>query len=412
MSQINPFESAKIQLQKAAHIANFDQKYIERLSVPDRFVEVNIPVIMDDGQQKIFKGFRSQHNNSRGPYKGGTRYFKQVNLDEILALSFWMTFKNAVVNIPFGGGKGGIIFDPKKVSTTELERITRAYVRKIFHIIGPKIDSPGPDVGVSSQVMDWMMDEYNLVTGLKQEAVVTGKSLSSGGSAGREEATGFGGGVVLREVLSKNLIQAQAKTLAIQGFGNVGTFLAKSVEDLGWKIVAISDSKGGVFNPAGIDVAAAFAHKKQTGSLHDLSGSKNISNGELLELDVDVLVPAALENVLTAENADKIRAKMIFEMANGPTTPKADEIFNQKKKIVIPDILANSGGVAASYFEWYQNMHGEKWTVDEVLKKLHNQMSQAFKDVFATQQKYQTSFRNAAYILALERIINVMKEKE
>src|SRR3989344_175038 len=411
MHRVNPFETAKKQLDQAAKIADFDPKYIERLKVPDRYVEVSIPVVMDNGEQKIFTGFRSQHNNARGPYKGGTRYFEQVNLDEIRALSFWMTFKNAVVNIPFGGGKGGIIFDPKKVSPAELERITRGYVQKIFHLIGPEVDSPGPDVGAGSQVMDWIMDEYSKLSGKKQFAASTGKSLDQGGSEGREEATGYGGGVILREVLSKNLIQPIKKTIAIQGFGNVGTFLAKSVHELGWRIVALSDSKGGVFNDQGIDLEQAAQHKKATGSLKDLAGTRNITNEELLELDVDILVPAALENVLTAENANRIKAQMIFEMANGPTTPEADEIFNQKKKIIIPDILANSGGVATSYYEWYQNMHQEKWPVDEVLSKLHTLMVQAFNDVFAVQQKYQTSFRNAAYILGAERIINTIKNK-
>src|SRR3989344_2620595 len=330
MHRVNPFETAKKQLDQAAKIADFDPKYIERLKVPDRYVEVSIPVIMDNGEQKIFTGFRSQHNNARGPYKGGIRYSEQVNLDEIRALSFWMTFKNAVVNIPFGGGKGGIIFDPKKVSEAELERITRGYVGKIFNLIGPELDCPGPDVGTSAQIMDWIMDEYGRLSGKEQLAVATGKTLEHGGSNGREEATGFGGGVILREVLSKNLISSDRKTIAIQGFGNVGSYLAESVRELGWKIVALSDSKGGIYNESGINLAAAEAHKKKTGALRDFEHSKNISNEELLELDIDVLVPAALENVFTMENAPKIKATMIFEMANGPTTPEADEIFNKK----------------------------------------------------------------------------------
>ncbi len=411
MLNINPFESAKKQLDQAASIAKLDPNFIARLKLPDRYVEVSIPVIMDNGEQKIFTGFRSQHNNARGPYKGGTRYFEQVSLDEIRALSFWMTFKNAVVNIPFGGGKGGIIFDPKKVSQGELERITRGYAQKIFPLIGPQLDAPGPDVGAGAQIMDWIMDEYSRLSGKRQLAVSTGKTLPNGGSAGREAATGFGGGVILREVISQNLVPSDRKTIAIQGFGNVGTFLAESVRELGWKIVALSDSKGGVYNEAGIDLTQAEGHKKQTGALRDLPGSKNISNEELLELDVDVLVPAALENVLTAGNASKVQAKMIFEMANGPTTPEADEIFSQNHKIVIPDILANSGGVATSYYEWYQNIHNEKWTEQQVLDKLLVQMTQAFTDVFAVQQKYQTTFRNAAYILASERVIQAMKTR-
>jgi glutamate dehydrogenase (NAD(P)+) len=411
MANINPFETAKKQLESAAKIAQSDPNLIAQLKLPDRYVEVSIPVIMDNGEQKIFTGFRSQHNNARGPYKGGTRYFEQVSLDEIRALSFWMTFKNAVVNIPFGGGKGGIIFDPKKVSKAELERITRAYTDKIFHLIGPQVDCPGPDVGTSAQIMDWIMDEYSKLSGQKQLAVTTGKTLDHGGSEGREAATGFGGGVVLREALSKKLIASDRKTIAIQGFGNVGTFLAESVKELGWKIVALSDSKGGIYNESGLDLKQAEAHKKQTGALRDLSGSKNISNEELIELDVDVLVPAALENVFTAENADKIRAKMIFEMANGPTTPEADEVFAKKNIVVIPDILANSGGVATSYYDWYQNLHNEKWTEKEVLDKLHKLMTDAFAEVFAVQQKYKTTFRNAAFILAINRIAQAIKDQ-
>lgn len=405
----NPFENAKRQLDLAASIAKFDPNLVERLKFPDRYVEVSIPVMMDDGKQKIFTGFRSQHNNARGPYKGGTRYFEQVSLDEIRALSFWMTFKNAIVNIPMGGGKGGIIFDPKKVSKRELESITRGYVQKIFHLIGPEVDSPGPDIGAGSEIMDWIMDEYSRLSGKKVLAASTGKSIGNGGSNGRAESTGFGGGVVLREVLSKKFISTERKTIAIQGFGLVGTFLAESVRELGWKIVALSDSRGGIYNENGIDLGEAEAHKKKTGALQDLQGSKNISNSELLELDVDVLVPAALENVLTLENAHKIKAKIIFEMANGPTTPEADEILNKNGKIIIPDILANSGGVATSYYEWYQNIHNEKWTTEEVLKKLEKLMSQAFVDVYTVQQKYKTTFRNAAYILALERIKEKIK---
>ncbi|MDP3993454.1 MAG: Glu/Leu/Phe/Val dehydrogenase [Candidatus Doudnabacteria bacterium] len=402
---INPFETAKAQLDKAAATANLDSDLIERLKVPDRYVEVSIPVVMDNGEQKIFTGFRSQHNNARGPYKGGIRFHPEVSLDEVRALSFWMTFKNAVVGVPFGGGKGGVVFDPKKVSPAELEKISRGYIQKISRLIGPELDVPAPDVNTNSQIMDWMVDEYAKLTRNKNApACFTGKSLGNGGSEGRQEATGFGGGIVLREVLAKNLIQARGKTIAIQGFGNVGQFIAEAVANLGWKIVALSDSKGGVYNEAGLNLTEAEAHKKQTGALKDLSGSANITNAELLELGVDVLIPAALENVLTAENAGRVKAPLIFEMANGPTTTEADEIFQNSGKIVIPDILANSGGVGTSYFEWYQNMHGEHWPREQVLDKLKSLMIQAFADVFTVHKKYQTSFRSAAYILAAERL--------
>ena len=402
---INPFETAKAQLDKAAAAANLDSDLVERLKVPDRYVEVSIPVVMDNGEQKIFTGFRSQHNNARGPYKGGIRFHPEVNLDEVRALSFWMTFKNAVVGVPFGGGKGGIVFDPKKVSLAELEKISRGYVQKISRLIGPELDVPAPDVNTNSQIMDWMVDEYAKLTRDKNAlACFTGKSLGNGGSEGRQEATGFGGGVVLREILAKNLIQAKRKTIAIQGFGNVGQFIAEAVASLGWKIVALSDSKGGIYNETGLNLQAAGEHKKQTGALKDFSGSANITNAELLELGVDVLIPAALENVLTAENAERVKAPLIFEMANGPTTTEADEIFQNSGKIVIPDILANSGGVATSYFEWYQNMHREKWSREQVLDKLKSLMIQALADVFTVHKKYQTSFRSAAYILAAERL--------
>ncbi len=405
----NPFESAKAQLDAAAKIGNFDPNKIEQLKSPDRYVEVSIPVTMDDGSQKIFTGFRSQHNNARGPYKGGIRYHQQVSLDEVRALSFWMTFKNAVVNVPLGGGKGGIIVNPKELSEAELERLSRGYIQKIFRLIGPEIDVPAPDVNTDGKIMSWFLDEYEKLVGAKAPATFTGKPVENGGSEGRTEATGFGGGYVLQQAVEHGLVTGDKKTIAIQGFGNVATYLAEIVKDLGFTIVALSDSKGGIYNEAGIDVASAEAHKKETGALKDLSGTKNLSNEELLELDVAVLVPAALENVLTKDNASKIKSKFILEMANGPTTPEADEIFAQNGVVVIPDILANSGGVATSYFEWYQNMHNEKWTKDDVLSKLKDLMIQAFKDVLDKKNKYNTTFRSAAYILATERIIAAMK---
>ncbi len=405
----NPFETAKHQLDEAASIAGLDANMVERLKNPDRYTEVSIPVIMDNGGQKIFTGFRSQHNNNRGPYKGGIRYHQNVSLDEVRALSFWMSFKNAVVNVPFGGGKGGIIFDPKQVSEGELERISRGYIQKIWRLLGPELDVPAPDVNTNGQIMGWMLSEYEQLTGTKAPATFTGKSLDNGGSEGRTEATGFGGGYVLRESIKNKLVPGDKKTIAIQGFGNVATYLAESVKDLGFSVVALSDSKGGIYNEAGLDLAKAEEHKKKTGVLKDFPGSQNISNEELLELDVTVLVPAALENVLTGDNADRVKAKFILEMANGPTTPEADEIFAKKNIPVIPDILANSGGVAASYYEWYQNMHGEHWSKQQVLEKLDQQMTQAFADVYSAKQKHNCTFRQAAYILAAGRIMEAMK---
>ncbi len=412
---INPFESAKAQLNVAALVSNADSVVVERLKNFDRYIEVSIPVQMDDGTVRNFQGFRSQHNNARGPYKGGIRYHQDVNLDEVRALSFWMTFKNAVVNVPFGGGKGGIVLNPKELSEGELERLSRGYMKLMWRNFGPQLDVPAPDVNTNGQIMGWMRDEFEKLSGGESSpGVITGKAISEGGSEGRTEATGFGGGFVLRQALSAGLLSGVAtetdgKTIAIQGFGNVATYLAESVKELGFKIVALSDSKGGIYNENGIDIAAAEEHKKSTGALRGLKGSSETTNEALLELDVDVLVPAALENVLTGENASKVKAKLILEMANGPTTPEADEIFAKNGVVVVPDILANSGGVCVSYFEWYQNVNNEKWSKEEVLKKLEEHMVAAFTEVRRVQEKYSCAMRTAAYIVALERLAEKMK---
>jgi glutamate dehydrogenase/leucine dehydrogenase len=401
----NPFESAKKQLQTAAEIAQLNPKQINRLMYPDRYIEVSIPVEMDDGSQKIFTGLRSQHNNTLGPYKGGIRYHQDVNQDEVRALSFWMTFKNAVINVPFGGGKGGIIVNPKELSETELEKLSRGYMRQMWRNFGPQIDVPAPDVNTNSMIMGWMRDEFEKLTGTAAPGVITGKAIEDGGSYGRTEATGFGGGYILREAALAGMVPQDRKTIAIQGFGNVATYFSEYVEQHGFKIVALSDSKGGVYNPDGIDVKLAEQHKKAVGALKGLANTSEITNEQLLELDVDVLVPAALENVFTAHNAEKIRAKFILEMANGPTTPQADEVFSQKGITVVPDILANSGGVCVSYFEWYQNMHNEQWSKEDVLKKLDEHMVTAFREVRDIQAKYNCTLRNAAYIVAANRIL-------
>lgn len=409
---MNPFENARRQLANAAKIAGLDKNKIKRLMSPDRYLEVSIPVVMDSGEQKIFTGFRSQHNNARGPYKGGIRYHPEVNLNEVLALSFWMSFKNAVVDVPFGGGKGGIIADPKMLSQNELEKLSRGYVQKMYPVLGPELDVPAPDVNTNPQIMSWMVDEYKRITGNeKAQAAFTGKPLGKGGSEGREEATGFGGFYVFEEAerfLSSGK-NAVSKSVAIQGFGNVATFFAQMAGEKGYKVVAVSDSKGGIYNKAGIDPRAALAHKKQTGGLRGLSGTKELTNKELLELPVDVLAPSALENIFTTDNAGKIKARLIVELANGPTTPEADEIFEKNNVTVIPDILANSGGVCVSYYEWYQNMNNETWSKEQVLTKLSTQIKQAFADVLKEKQKHNTTFRNAAYVLAAQRIIEKMQ---
>lgn len=403
----NPFESAKQQLTQAAAIAGFERDEIEQLKLPHRYVEVSIPVKMDSGVQKIFTGFRSQHNNNRGPYKGGIRFHQDVNLDEVRALSFWMSFKNAVVNVPFGGGKGGVIVNPKELSLGELERLSRGYVQKMYPVLGPEFDVPAPDVNTNGQIMNWMVDEYFKQTkNPKSKAVFTGKPLDKGGSQGREEATGFGGFYVFEGLLSKNSVKVlSGAKIALQGFGNVSTFFAKMAFEQGFKIVALSDSKGGIYSSEGLDLNKVLAHKKETGSLKDFPGAKNISNEELLVSECDVLVPAALENVLTKDNAEKVKAKLIVEMANGPTTPEADEIFAKNGVVVVPDILANSGGVCVSYYEWYQNMNDLSWSKEEVLEKLKKQIKQAFEDVYLVKEQYKTTMRNSAYILATKRII-------
>ncbi len=413
-TNMNPFANAIAQLDKAQKIAQFPRNFIERMKTPDRYVEVSIPIMMDDGSERIFHGFRSQHNNARGPYKGGIRFHPNVDLDEVRALSFWMTFKTAVVNVPFGGGKGGIIVDPKKLSENEIEKLSRGYIKKMYPVLGPELDVPAPDVNTGEKIMGFMLDEYEKIIDKKAPATFTGKAVLNGGSEGRTEATGFGGGVVVREALafgavSSGGVSANGATVAIQGFGNVATYFMQSMADQGLKVVALSDSKGGIYNKDGIDLSLANAHKKSSGSLSGLAGTTDITNEKLLELEVDILVPSALENVLTAQNAVDVKAKLIIEMANGPTTSDADEIFEKRGIVVIPDILANSGGVATSYFEWYQNMHNEKWSREDVLKKLDILMVSAFKDVVSLKEKYNTTFRNAAYILAAQRIESATK---
>ncbi len=411
MNKTNPFETALHQMTHAAEVAKTDPSIVELLKNLDRYVEASIPVKMDDGTLKVFSGFRSQHNNFRGPYKGGIRFHPDVNLDEVKALSFWMTFKNAVVDVPFGGGKGGIIVDPKSLSTSELERLSKGYVEKMFSIFGPNKDVPAPDVNTNGQIMLWMLEKYEEILGEKAAATFTGKPVGKGGSEGREEATGFGGLSVLREALKMNVFSNGAPTVAVQGFGNVATHFAAGLKNLGLKLAAISDSKGGVFNPEGIDVDTVIAYKKEHGTLKDFPGAKEISNEELLTLPVDILVPAALENVLTEQNANDVKAKMIVELANGPTTTEADKIFDQKDIIVIPDILANSGGVATSYFEWYQNMHNESWKKEDVLSKLDEKMVKAFGDVLIATEKYQTSMRTGAYIVAIGRLVEALPKE-
>ena len=405
----NPFEGALAQLEKANKIAKLKEEIFASLKQPERQIEVNFPLRRDSGKVEIVRGYRVQYNNWLGPFKGGLRYHPEVDINEVKALAFWMTIKNAVCGVPFGGGKGGIEIDPKVLSKREIEGLTREFARKLAPNIGPKVDVPAPDVNTNSKIMDWFEDEFSKITGKKTLAVVTGKSLSNGGSEGREEATGLGGFFVLEELLRKlNLKRPQ--TVAIQGFGNVGIHIGLLLFQAGHKVVAVSDSKGGIYNKegCGLNVLEVADCKAKTGKVTDyLSGSKGIiavSNEKLLELSVDILIPAALEGVINSKNAQKIKAKMVFEMANGPTTAEADEILAKRKILVVPDVLANSGGVTVSYFEWLQNMKNERWAKTEVNRKLEKKMILAFSEVWAIYKREKTSLRTAAYILALLRL--------
>ena len=399
----NPWERAQKQLENAAKHFKLDSFWHAKLQHPDRVIEVSIPMHMDDGSIRVLKGFRVQHNNTRGPYKGGLRYHQDVNMDEVRALAFWMTMKNAVIDVPFGGGKGGIQVNPKELSEAELERLTREFTRKLVPVIGPHLDVPAPDVNTTGQIMSWLVDEYSKAIGKASPAVVTGKPIANGGSEGRTEATGLGGSYSFLALLSQLGKSPKNLTVAIQGFGNVGSYLAEYLHEAGCKIVALSDSKGGIYMPEGIDVKAAMAYKEHTGAIQGFGG-KNIKSDETLTLPVDVIVPAALENSITDQNADQIKAKFVLELANGPTTIEADKILEQKNIIVIPDILANSGGVAVSYFEWKQNISNEKWAKQDVFHKLKEKMDIATHKVYAISQKHNVSLRTAAYMLALENI--------
>lgn len=405
----NPFENALKQLEKAAKIMDLDKNIHEVLKQPDRVLTVSVPVRMDSGEVKVFTGFRSQYNDALGPYKGGIRYHENVSLDEVKALSFWMMVKCATVNIPMGGGKGGIIVDSKKLSEGENERMSREYIRKIWREIGSDKDVPAPDMYTTPKIMGWMRDEYEKLVGHSDPGVITGKAIADGGSEGREQATAQGGVYVTRELMKKMNLMAGETKVAIQGMGNVGGFMAKLLVKDGFKVVALSDSKGGVYNEDGLDLNTVFAHKEKTGSLSGMDGVQNVSNAELLELPVDILVPSAMENQITADNAANIKAKVIVEMANGPTTPEADEILSQRGVVLVPDVLANAGGVTVSCFEWEQNVKNLKWSEAEVLAKLEPLMVTAFNEVWETKEKYSVPMRTAAFVKAIERVASKMK---
>jgi glutamate dehydrogenase/leucine dehydrogenase len=405
----NPFLSAQKQLQNTVKYLKDYEGVIDKLKSPQRVIEFNLSIKMDDGSTKVFQAYRSQHNNARGPFKGGIRYHQDVTIDEVKALSTWMTWKCAVVDIPYGGGKGGIIVNPNELSINELERLSREYARALVPFIGQDIDIPAPDVNTNGQIMSWILDEYELITGKKEPGVITGKPIELGGSLGRDRATGQGGVYVLQELTRQLSLDPNNIKIAIQGFGNAGQWFARLASKLGYIIVAVSDSKSGIYNENGLDVEKIIEFKNNNNGLDKYIEYSQISNKELLELPVDILVPAALENVINTSNADKIQAKYILELANGPTTPEADEILFGKNIMVIPDVLANAGGVTVSYFEWVQNRMGYYWTQEEVLQKLEPIMVKAFQDSYAKTAQLQVNMRIGTYVLAVERVIEAEK---
>ena len=393
----------------AARLLGLDPGLWKILTSPKRQIIVSCPVVMDNGQIEVFTGYRVQYNITLGPAKGGIRYHPGVTLDEVTALAAWMTWKCALAHIPFGGGKGGIICDPTRMSRRELEALTRRYVAEIIDAIGPEKDVPAPDVNTNDQVMAWIMDTYSMHVGHTSTAVVTGKPIEMGGSLGRREATGRGVMIVTREAAKHLGVQIQGATVAVQGFGNVGSVSADLLAGIGAKIVAVSDWKGGVHNPQGLDVAAMLEYAKTHKSIDGFPGGEPLTNEQLFTLDVDFLIPAALENQITIENADGIKAKAIVEGANGPTTPEAHHLLHKKGIFVVPDILANSGGVTGSYFEWVQNRHGYYWTEAEVNKQLEEKMVEAYNAVLKMSLRHKTDMRTAAYVVAIDRVATVTR---
>ena len=408
--KLNPFEIAQRQLDEAAEILKLDEASHAILRNPLRELHVEIPVKMDDGTVKVFQGFRVQYNDARGPTKGGIRFHPEETIDTVRALAAWMTWKTAVMDIPYGGAKGGVICNPKAMSEKELENLARGYIRAIGRFIGPEKDIPAPDVYTTPQIMAWMMDEYSKIVGYNAFGVITGKPIPLGGSLGRGDATARGGMYTVREAARFFGIDLKEATFAVQGYGNAGSFGAILAKELfGSKIVAVSDSRGGIYSEKGLDPYAVLEHKKKTGSVVDFPGTTPITNEELLELDVTVIVPAALENVITAENAPRIKARIIAELANGPTTPEADEILHKNGKFVIPDFLCNAGGVTVSYFEWVQNINGYYWPIERVHEELDRKMTKAFNDVLEQYKERKVHPRLAAYLVAVQRVVEAMK---
>ncbi len=400
----NPFRIAQQQLRLVGETFNIDPNLIAVLEQCKKSVVVSVPVRMDDGSIRTFEGYRVTHNIARGPSKGGIRYHPDVTLDEVKALAMWMTWKCALMGIPFGGAKGGVVCDPKRLSVGELERLTRRYTTEIITEIGPERDIPAPDVGTGPREMAWIFDTYSMNKGHSVLGVVTGKPLTVGGSLGRLEATARGALYCLLEALEKLAIDVRGLRVAVQGFGNVGSYLARFLHEEGATVIALSDSTGGIYNPKGIDVPAAIVHKREAGTLRGLKGTEPITNEELVLLECDVLAPCALEQVITADNADRVRARIVLEGANGPTTPAADDILEERGILILPDVLANAGGVVVSYFEWVQGLQEYFWKEAEVNEKLREITSNAFQATWAVREEKGTSMRMAAYGLAVARV--------
>lgn len=408
--RLDPFQNATRQLEIVKEIIGLEDNIFEQLKTPQRVIEVFIPVKMDNGRIKVFRGFRAQYNDARGPAKGGIRFHPDVSREEVLALSAWMTWKTAAINIPLGGGKGGVIVDPKELSEGELERLSRGYIQAIARFIGPSVDVPAPDVYTDPKIMGWMLDEYEKIAGEHRPGVITGKPLSIGGSAAREYSTAQGAAHVL-EAAAKKIKLPENSRVSIQGFGNAGAYLAEILEKKGYKIVAVSDSKGAIANPAGLNIQELLAHKKATGSVAKYLKGKDFSSSQWLEQEVDIFVPAALENSVTKDNVGSLKTKLVVEVANGPITPEADEVLAKKNILVVPDILANAGGVAVSYFEQVQNAYGYYWPEKEVLSKLEEIMLEAFEKAWREKETYKTTLRMGAYALAVKRVAEAMKAR-
>lgn len=409
MSTYDPYQNVISTIKNAAELLGYSENQYIALTYPERELKVSVPVQMDDGSVKVFEGYRVQHSSARGPCKGGIRFHPNVDMSEVKALAAWMTFKCAVVGIPYGGAKGGISVDPTNMSRTEIQRMTRRYTAMILPLIGPEKDIPAPDVNTNGEVMGWIMDTYSMMMGYAVPGVVTGKPLEIGGSVGRPEAGGLGVMISTREILRRLGIKPEETRVAVQGMGNVGSVSAKLISsELGCKIVAVSDVSGGLYKESGLDIPAILAHlsdRKHLLDTYNEEGAKRISNEELLEVDVDVLVPAALENQITENNAGKIKARVIVEGANGPTTVDGDKILDERGIVVVPDILANAGGVVVSYFEWVQNIQSLEWDEEEVNKKLNRIMCNAMENVYTLHKEKNVSLRTSAYALALEKLV-------